>query len=54
VDYVVVEKSLKGVSHLITDENEADRLGFTKDAAAKEGIVIHNISDWEPQSWFSK
>lgn len=46
VDYVILEKSLKGIGHLIADEAEADKLGFAKEVASKEGISIHSISDW--------
>jgi len=46
VDYVILEKSLKGIGHLIADETEADKLGFAKEVASKEGISIHSISDW--------
>lgn len=33
VDLIVLEKSLKGVGHLIAEYTEADRLGFIKNAA---------------------
>ncbi len=35
VDLVSCNKQLKGVSHLIADETEADRLGFIKDTLEK-------------------
>ena len=46
VDLVTCDQQLKGVGHLIAEETEADRLGFVKEAASKEGVQLRNLAAW--------
>ena len=46
VDLVTCDRLLKGVGHLIAEETEADRLGFAKEAAAKEGVQLRDLDAW--------
>ena len=54
VDLVTCDSALKGVSHVIADQTEVDRLGFAKEIAGKEGVVLHDISSWDEQAWITE
>ena len=38
----------------MADENEADRLGYVKESAEKEGVTIHRIEQWDEQFWIDE
>ena len=38
----------------MAEESEADRLGFVKEAASKEGVCFHDINSWEGQKWIDE
>ena len=46
VDLVTCDRLLKGVGHLIAEETEADRLGFAKEVASKEGVQLKDLAAW--------
>ena len=43
---VCCDKQLKGVAHLLAEENEADQLGVVKSIAQKEGVQLSQINSW--------
>ena len=51
MNLVTCDKLLKGVGHLISEDTEADRLGFLKETANKEGVILRAIDVWQAQDW---
>lgn len=51
VQLVTCEESLRGNCHFIAQDNEVDRVGFSREIAEKEGINIHDVRSWEEQFW---
>jgi hypothetical protein len=47
VHLIVCDDSLLQVSYMIAGEGEEDKISYTKSMLRREGVVLHNLKDWD-------